>query len=69
MDVTLRCYIWVRGRIKGDFSIGVWQMDRSKVMLGMCEGRDGKGMALENRNKEMLFKEPGAGNGMGWIPN
>lgn len=42
MDVTLSCYIWVRGRIKGDFLIRVQQMDRSNVMLGMCEGGMGK---------------------------
>ena len=42
MDDTLRCYMQVKGRIKEDFLIRVQQMDRSKVMLGMCEGGMGK---------------------------
>lgn len=32
----------VRGRIKEDFLIHVQQMDRSKVMQGVCEGGMGK---------------------------
>lgn len=59
----------VRGRIRGEFFDRCPANGRIKSDAGSVSGWDGKDRTLENRNEEMLFKEPGTGNGIAWIPN